>query len=275
VPYYKRERGRSRTEGPRAARSARLTPTCLPTCDGAGVAPVVEGLAPRHLDHGGGEIDTGEAIDLGPEGRAGKPGPATDIEHAGKLRRTAGGSRHRRHRRDQQLRAAIIEMLQHARIESRGVLIEQPPDMGLHHGGRGFAQPEPGQAQASPVEVLRIGSAGGQKGRDGALPIALGFADRPEREPGARKGRSGLQHLLENLRRGGPLPAGEVIQRPLVAPVGDQIAGGEQERNGLHDIAHCGSQPGSYDISMANASGAGPRTGFRLARQCALIMLPA
>ena len=122
-------------------------------------------------------------------------------------------------------------MLQQALIEARGMLIEQAADMALHHGGRGLAHPQTRQAQARAVIVLRIGIAGGRKGRHGAFPLALRLADRAEPEPGRRKGRRALQHLLENLGRLGTLAAGEIIQRPLVAPVGDQIAGGDENRD--------------------------------------------
>ena len=199
----------------------------------AGLQPVVERLVARLRDHGSGEIDAGEAVDHGPEGRAGEPGAAAEIEH-GREPRQVGGACRRVDCRQQQLRGAVIEALQQAFIETRGVLVEQAPHMGLHQGGRGLAHAEAGEAQAGAVIVRRIGIAGGGKSRDRTLPVTGGLADGAEPEPGARKCRRALQHLLAESppprlgRRGqgNPAPIGSAGRR--------QIAGGDEEGTVLH-----------------------------------------
>ena len=46
-----------------------------------------------------------------------------------------------------------------------------------------------------------------------------------EREPGGGEAGRGLHHLRQNIGGRGRIAALQIIQRPLVAPVGDQIAG--------------------------------------------------
>ncbi len=79
--------------------------------------------------------------------------------------------------------------------------------------------------QPRAVIVLAVGVARRRKRRDGAVAVAHRLADRGQREPGGGEARRGFHHLLQDIGRGGGIAALQIIQRPLVAPVGDQIAG--------------------------------------------------
>ena len=87
--------------------------------------------------------------------------------------------------------------------------------------------PAPSRAELQPgaVIVLGIGVAGLAPRGDRPLAVAELVADTTQREPGRGEIGRELDRLAENI--GGPheVAASRVIERPLVAPVGDQIAG--------------------------------------------------
>jgi len=85
------------------------------------------------------------------------------------------------------------------------------------------------------VAIAAIGRAGLAERRDGAGPVLQLFPDVAEREPGGRKVRRDLQRLEQKLGGRRPIACLLMLARPVVAPVGDQIAGrGEQRRAGRH-----------------------------------------
>ena len=81
--------------------------------------------------------------------------------------------------------------------------------------------------------VPRIGIAGFFEGVDGAGAIAEAVADGAEREP--RGGKAGRQFhgLRQNVGGAGKIAARGMVERPFVAAVGDQIAGGNEKRAGV------------------------------------------
>ena len=79
--------------------------------------------------------------------------------------------------------------------------------------------------QLRAVIVLAVGVARRGERRNRAVAVAEPLADRGEREPGGCKARRGLDHLGKDIGRGLRVAALEIVQRPLVAPVGDQVAG--------------------------------------------------
>jgi hypothetical protein len=89
--------------------------------------------------------------------------------------------------------------------------------------------------QPRAVKVLAVGVARRLERGDGASPIASLLADQGKREPGGGEPRRGLQHLRQDVGRGGGVAALEVVQRPLIAPVGDQVAGRDEQRLRRHD----------------------------------------
>ena len=130
-----------------------------------------------------------------------------------------------RDRLQQQLGTSIIEPLHQRGVEIRRVLVEQPPHIDAGHRRRRLADAETGQMQPRAVIILAVGIARRRKRGDGAIAVAHRLADRGQREPGGGEARRGLQHLREDVGRGGCIAALEIVQRPLIAPVGDQIAG--------------------------------------------------
>ncbi len=112
-------------------------------------------------------------------------------------------------------------------------MIEEPADIGFAHRRSGIATPQSGKLEASAVIVPRIGVAGFVEGVDSARSIAEAVANGAESEPrGCKAGR--LFHgLRQNVRGAGKIAARGVVERPFVAAVGDQIAGGNEKRPGV------------------------------------------
>ena len=183
---------------------------------------VVKPLGARLLDHARRNIDSDQPVAIRPERRAAQTRAAAEIEHRAEPQRHALDGPNRL---QQQLGSAIFEPLHQRLIEIRRVLVEQPAHIDAGHRRRRLADAEAGQMQPRAVIILAVGVARRRERRDGAVAVAYRLADRGQREPGGGEARRGLHHLHEDIRGGGRVAALEIIQRPLVAPVGDQIAG--------------------------------------------------
>ena len=110
----------------------------------------------------------------------------------------------------------------------------------MGHRRTRFAGAEPGELQPRAVVILRVGIAGPRECGNRAVAVAEPVADGAEREPGGGEAWHELHRLGENIGRRGKVAARGKLDRRLVAPVGDQIAGGYKERAG---VGHC-STPG-------------------------------
>ncbi len=130
-----------------------------------------------------------------------------------------------------------MQALGERRVVARGVLVEQPADIGFGHRRGGFAGAEPGQLQPRAVIILGIGVAGLLESGDRAVAVAELVADGAEREPGRGEARRQLHGLRQNIGGAGKIAPRGMVERPLVAPVGDQIAGGDEERAGVRHRA--------------------------------------
>src|SRR5271170_7570921 len=113
------------------------------------------------------------------------------------------------------------------RLEARGVIIEQPRDIG---GGkrvepRSFAQQ--GQPAARPLRVARIGRERGAERIGGAVGFAQPFARLAEGEPRRRPIRREFERLFENLRRRCPVAVPRGRPGVGITPLGDRIAADE------------------------------------------------
>ena len=73
--------------------------------------------------------------------------------------------------------------------------------------------------------IVRIGVTGFFEGSEGAAAIAEAVADGAKRKPCGREGRCHLDGLDEDIGGAGKIAARGVIERPFVAPVGDEVAG--------------------------------------------------
>src|SRR5580704_15752555 len=155
-------------------------------------------------------------------------GPASSQSAAGQQPRAYGFDRV-----VQQHRAAIAQPLGKRRVVARGILVEQPPHVGFGHGRRHLAGAEPRQLQPGAVIVLGVGVARLLESGDSAVAVAELVADGAEREPGRGEAWRQLDRLRQNIGGAGKIALGDVIERPFVAPVGDQVAGGDEERAGI------------------------------------------
>ena len=126
-----------------------------------------------------------------------------------------------------------MQALGERRVVAGGILVEQPADIGFGHRRRGFAGAEPRQLQPRAVIILGIGVARLLERGDGAVAVAELVADGAEREPGGGEAGRQLDGLRQNIGGAGKIALRGMIERPFVAPVGDQVAGGDEERAGI------------------------------------------
>ena len=133
----------------------------------------------------------------------------------------------------QDRRPAIGELPGQRRVVARGVLVEQPADVGFAHRRGDVAASEPGKLEPGAEIILGVGVAGLFECRDSAGAVAEPVADGAEREPGGGESRREFHGLREDIGGTGKIAARGMIQRPVVAPVGDEIAGGDEERSGI------------------------------------------
>ena len=112
-------------------------------------------------------------------------------------------------------------------------MVEQPADIGFGHRRCGIAGAEPGKLQPRAVIILRIGVARLLESGDRAVAVAELVADGAEREPGRGEARRKLDGLRQDIGGAGKIAARGMVQRPFVAPVGDQVAGRDKERAGV------------------------------------------
>ena len=195
--------------------------------------PIVKALGRGLRDHGGRKIDADQPIDIRPERGAAEAGAAAEVEHRAEAHRASGRAHDGFDRVVQQRRAAIMQALGERRVVARGILVEQPADIGFGHGRRRFAGAEPRQLQPRAVIILGIGIARLLEGGNRAVAIAELVADGAEREPGRGEARRQLHGLRQNVGGAGHIALRGMIERPFVAPVGDQVAGGDKERAGV------------------------------------------
>ena len=121
--------------------------------------------------------------------------------------------------------AVTAEPLQQRRIEGLGMLIEQPPHIDRGHRRRDLAGAEPSELQPRAVIILGVGVARLLPRRDRPCPVAEIVANGAEREPGGGEVGRKLDRLRQDIGGAGEVALRGVIERPLVAAVGDQIAG--------------------------------------------------
>ncbi len=133
----------------------------------------------------------------------------------------------------QQRRPLIGQMLGQRGVVTRRVLVEQPADIGLRHRRRSLASAQACELQPGAVVVVRVQSLGLFESGNRAARVAEPVADGAECEP--RRSESGrqLDRLHEDIRGAGKIAAPRVVERPLIAPVGDEIAGRDEKRAGV------------------------------------------
>ena len=194
---------------------------------------IINAFRRRLRGHRRRKIDADQAIDQGAKSGAAEPGAATEIEHGTEVKRPSG----RLHRLfdgiTQDRRPAIGELLGERRVVARRVLVEQPAQVRFAHRRGGVAASEPGELQPGAVIILWIRVTGLFERGDGAGAVIEPVADSAEREPSGGETRREFHGLREDIGGAGKIAARGMIERPLVAPVGDEIAGGDEERPGV------------------------------------------
>ena len=184
--------------------------------------PIIKSLGARLGDHRRRQVDADQPVHIGPERRPAQAGAAAEIEHRADPRPLSG---HRRYRLQQHRGPTIVEPLQQRRIEGLGMLIEQAAHIDRGHRRRDLAGAEPRELQPRAVIVLGVGVARLLPRRDRPCPVAEIVANGAEREPGGGEVGRKLDRLRQDIGGAGEIALRGVIERPLVAAVGDQIAG--------------------------------------------------
>ncbi len=129
--------------------------------------------------------------------------------------------------------AAIVQPFRERSVVALGILVEQPADIRFGHCRGCFAEAEPRQLQARAVIIVGVGVAGLRERRDRAVAVAEPVADGAKREPGRGEVRRELHRLRQDIGRRGKVAARGKLDRRLVAPVGNQIAGRHKEWAGV------------------------------------------
>ena len=201
--------------------------------DVGGDEAVIEAFRRRLRDHRRGQIDADQPVHDRAKSGAAEPGAAAEIEHGAKTRRTFRGPHRPIDGLAQQRRAAISKVLGERRVVAGGVLVEQAADVCVAHRRINLAGAEAGELEPGAVVIVGIGVAGFFEGGDGAAHVTEPVADGAEREPCG--GENGCQRdgLHQDLGGAGKIAARALGERPFVAPVGDQIAGGYEQRPGV------------------------------------------
>jgi hypothetical protein len=187
----------------------------------------------RARDHRWREVDADQMRRKGPKGRSNKPSAAAEIEQRLKSHRPSETAQDGIHRVAKDCRAAIMQLLGQGRVVARGVLVEEPAQVGLAHRRSAFAGAKPRELQARAVIIFGVRAARLGKGRDGAWTVAETAAECAKRKPRCREVRRDHDGLRQEVRRGGQIPAHSEIHRRVKAAIGDEIAGRYKERAGL------------------------------------------
>ena len=165
------------------------------------------------------------------------------LKKAGLRTARAGGQ----HRLEQQRGTAIAEIVDQRGLEFRRILIEQRAHIGRRHVGQllGAQQHQP---QAGAVAVLGIGCSRFAKRRDRRIALAELFANFAQREPGRGKAGREFGGLRQQIGGGGEIALQLQIARKIEAPVGNQIAGGQEQARG-HGLSSDSSSRESVDAA--------------------------
>ena len=202
---------------------------------------IVKALRGSLCDHGRRQIDTDQPIDKRTKRGTAEPRTAAEVEHGSKMHRPAAGIHQGLDGIAQQHRPAIAEAFGQRLVVAAGILVEQPADVGFGHGWRRLSGAEPRQLQPRAVVILRIGIAGMAERGNGAVTVAELIADRAKRKPCGGKARRQLDRLRQDIGGTGQIALGGVVERPFIAPVGDQIAGRNEKRASIGHVSVMGA----------------------------------
>ena len=126
-----------------------------------------------------------------------------------------------------------MQMLGERGVVAAGILVEQPAHIGLGHGRSDVAGTKARELQPRAVIILRIRVARPLESGDGAGAVAEPIADGAEREPGGGEVRRQLDRLRQDIGGSGEIAARRQVDCRLVAPVGEEVARGDEERAGI------------------------------------------
>ncbi len=133
----------------------------------------------------------------------------------------------------QQRRRRVVQVLKRA-IEARRVLVEQCAHVTVQRRGRRIGRAESREMQGRTVAIVRVGGQRLVECRARAFAVAQRLAHFSQREPRGRKSRREFHGLRVQVGGRHEIAIGRVGARAVVAAVGDQVARGDEQRNG-HD----------------------------------------
>src|SRR6185437_3256713 len=105
------------------------------------------------------------------------------------------------------------------------------------HRRCGVARSEPSELQPRAMVILPVGCAYLFEGRNRSFAIAEPVANGAQRKPSGGKARRQFQRLHQDIGGAGKVATRRMVERPFVAPVGDGVAGGNEQWAGVgHDV---------------------------------------
>ena len=112
-------------------------------------------------------------------------------------------------------------------------MVEQPAHIGFRHGRIAYPGAEASELQTRTVIILGVGLSRMLERGDRPGTVAEPVADGAKRKPRRGETRRKLDRLRHDIGGCRKIPARGLVERPFVAPVGDEIAGRDEEWAGI------------------------------------------
>ena len=159
-----------------------------------------------------------------------EPGAAAEIERAAEAERTTPQGAGAAQRRGGQLRAAVVQVPDEVLVEAWRVVVEERPEIAWRNRLLRRPRAETGEVEADAERILGLDRQGEPQGGDRRVTLAEREAGPSEERVGGRELRHELQHLRGQIGCG--LMVARRERRPGVteAAVGEEVAGGAEER---------------------------------------------
>ena len=191
---------------------------------------VVEMRLPGFRQHPRRKVDALDDRGAALERPRGKAGAAAEIERAAEAEGATAQGAGAAQRRGDQLRAAVVQVPDEVLVEARRVVVEERPDIARRNGLLGRQRAETGEVEADAERILGLDRHSAPQGGDRRVTLAEREARPSEERVSGRESRHELQHLRGQIGCGLMVALGERRLGMTEAAVGEEVAGGAEER---------------------------------------------
>ena len=191
---------------------------------------VVEMRLPGFRQHPRREVDALDDRGAALERPRGKAGAAAEIERAAEAEGAAAQGAGAAQRGGDQLRAAVVQVPDEVLVEARRVVVEERPDIAGEMASSGRQRAETGEVEADAERILGLDRHSAPQGGDRRVTLAEREARPSEERVSGRESRHELQHLRGQIGCGLMVALGERRLGMTEAAVGEEVAGGAEER---------------------------------------------